>query len=226
MTGKPLRFVFLGLSITSSWGNGHATTYRGLLRELRARGHELLFLERDVPWYEFNRDLPQPPFCRIELYRSLADLQNRFAEDVRSADVVIVGSYVPEGAAVGEWVTCTAHGVTAFYDIDTPVTMAALERGDCEYLTPRLIAHYQMYLSFTGGPVLERLRHEFGAPAAHALYCSFDPQLYAPLPDARPTWDFGYMGTYSEDRQPALDRLLLTTARRWGGGRFIVVGPK
>ena len=113
MTGDPLRFVFLGLSITSSWGNGHATTYRALLRELRARGHELLFLERDVPWYEFNRDLPRPPFCRTERYRSVADLQQRFTDEVRSADSVIVGSYVPEGAAVGEWVTRTAHGVTA-----------------------------------------------------------------------------------------------------------------
>ena len=226
MTGKPLQFVFLGLSITSSWGNGHATTYRALLRELRARGHDLLFLERDMPWYEHNRDLPRPPFCRIELYRSLADLQERFTDEVRSADVVIVGSYVPEGAAVGEWVTRTANGVTAFYDIDTPVTMALLEAGQCEYLTPRQIASYQMYLSFTGGPVLERLQREFGAPAAHALYCSFDAQLYAPMPDTTPTYDLGYMGTYSEDRQPALDRLLLATARRWGGGRFIVVGPK
>jgi spore maturation protein CgeB len=226
MTDKPLRFVFLGLSITSSWGNGHATTYRGLLRELQARGHDMLFLERDVPWYALNRDLPEPPFCRIELYRSVADLQQRFTEEIRSADVVIVGSYVPEGAAVGEWVTRTAHGLTAFYDIDTPVTMAALAAGECEYLTPRLIARYQLYLSFTGGPVLERLQHEFGAPAAHALYCSFDPQLYAPLANAAPVWDLGYMGTYSEDRQPALERLLLSTAHRWPGGRFVVAGPK
>jgi spore maturation protein CgeB len=226
MTGKPLRFVFLGLSITSSWGNGHATTYRGLLRELRARGHDVLFLERDVPWYALNRDLPQPPFCRIELYSSVADLQQRFTEEVCAADVVIVGSYVPEGAAVGEWVTRTARGLTAFYDIDTPVTMAALAAGDCEYLTPQLISRYQMYLSFTGGPVLERLQREFGAPTAHALYCSFDPQLYAPLPDTVPTWDLGYMGTYSDDRQPALERLLFAAARRWPGGRFIVAGPK
>lgn len=226
MTGMPLRFVFFGLSITSSWGNGHATTYRGLLRELRARGHELLFLERDVPWYALNRDLPHAPFCRIELYRSLDDLRQRFTDEVRSADVVIVGSYVPEGVAVGDWVTRTTQGVTAFYDLDTPVTMAALATDECEYLTTRLIARYQLYLSCAGGPILERLQHEFGASAVHALYCSFDPQLYAPLADTVPTWDLGYMDGYSEDQQPALDRLLLATARRWGGGRFLVVGPK
>src|SRR5215210_2908034 len=171
-TSRPLRLVILGLSITSSWGNGHAATYRGLVRELRARGHDVLFLERDVPWYALNRDLPQPPFCRVELYRSLGDLQQRFTDEVHSADVVIVGSHVPEGAAVGEWVTRTARGLTAFYDIDTPITLAALAGGTCDYLTARLISRYQMYLSCTGGPVLERLQREFGAPSAHALYCS------------------------------------------------------
>ncbi|MFL5299500.1 MAG: glycosyltransferase, partial [Anaeromyxobacteraceae bacterium] len=73
-----LDIVFLGLSITSSWGNGHATTYRGLVRELARRGHRVLFLERDVPWYAENRDLPRPPWGRTELYRSVEDLKDRF----------------------------------------------------------------------------------------------------------------------------------------------------
>jgi spore maturation protein CgeB len=221
----PLRFVVLGLSITSSWGNGHATTYRSLLRALAALGHEVLFLERDVPWYAAHRDLPDPGFCRVGLYTSVSDLIERFATHVGTADVVIVGSYVPEGIAVGEWVTRTARGVTAFYDIDTPVTLARLDTRECEYLTPRLAGEYQLYLSFTGGPVLERLEREYGSPAARALYCSFDPQLYQPDPTAAVRWDLGYMGTYSDDRQHTLDLLLADTARRWGGGRFVVAGP-
>ncbi|MFS8609442.1 MAG: glycosyltransferase, partial [Gammaproteobacteria bacterium] len=128
----PLDIVILGLSITSSWGNGHATTYRGLMRELAARGHRVLFLERDVPWYAENRDLPRPPYGRTELYRSLAELRDRFARDVRQADLVIVGSYVPEGIAAGNWVTRVAGGMTAFYEIDTPVTLAKLERREAE----------------------------------------------------------------------------------------------
>src|SRR5947209_9623392 len=121
----PLRIVIIGLTITSSWGNGHATTYRGLVRELSRRGHDVLFLEHDKPWYASNRDLPQPPYGWTALYASVAELKYRFVRDVRDAHLVIVGSYVPEGAAVGEWVTRTARGVTAFYDIDTPVTLAA-----------------------------------------------------------------------------------------------------
>jgi spore maturation protein CgeB len=221
----PLDIVLLGLSITSSWGNGHATTYRGLVRELTRRGHRVLFLERDVEWYRSNRDLPRPPFGRTALYESLTDLKARFADAVRGADLVIVGSYVPEGVAVGEWVTSIAQGATAFYDIDTPVTLARLARGDAEYLTRALVPRYRLYLSFTGGPTLERIERELGSPMARALYCAVDPSLYSPE-SMPPRWDLGYMGTYSDDRQPTLERLMLEPARRWSEGRFIVAGPQ
>jgi spore maturation protein CgeB len=226
MTPTPLRFVVLGLSITSSWGNGHATTYRSLLRALAALGHDVLFLERDMPWYAGNRDMPAPPFCRTELYHSVGDLKTRFAGDVASADVVIVGSYVPEGIAVGEWVTATATGVTAFYDIDTPVTLEALDDGSCTYVTPDLVGRYRLYLSFTGGPALEHIERAYGSPAARPLYCSFDPDLYHARGTLDTDWDLGYMGTWSADRQPTLSRLLVDVARRWGGGRFTVAGAQ
>ena len=220
-----MRVVVLGLSITSSWGNGHATTYRGLLGALSERGHDVLFLERDVPWYAENRDLPRPPFARTALYGSVAELKARFADEVRNADLVIVGSYVPQGVEVGEWVTQVARGATAFYDIDTPVTLAKLARGDTEYITPALVARYHLYLSFTGGPTLGFLERHYGAPMARALYCSVDPALYYPEP-AESRWDLGYMGTYSADRQPTLERLALEPARRWPAGRFVVAGPQ
>ena len=220
-----LRIVILGLSLTSSWGNGHATTYRGLVRELVARGHDVLFLERDVPWYAAKRDLPHPPYGRTELYATLAELQERFRDAVRDADFVIVGSYVPEGVAVGEWVTATARGATGFYDIDTPVTLAKLERGDTEYLAPELIPRYDVYLSFSGGPILQRIEQQYGSPRARPLYCSFDPELYYPE-EREPRWDLGYLGTYSDDRQPPLERLMLDPARSWAEGRFVVAGPQ
>jgi spore maturation protein CgeB len=220
-----MKIVILGLSITSSWGNGHATTYRGLVRELVARGHDVLFLERDVPWYAENRDLPNPPYCRTKLYSSLDELKDSFLEQVRDADFVMVGSYVPEGVEVGKWVTATAQGITAFYDIDTPVTLSKLERGETEYLCPTLIPKYHLYLSFTGGPTLKHIEQLYGSPMARALYCSVDPQLYYPEECNQP-WILGYMGTYSDDRQPILENLLLEPARQWKEGRFAVVGPQ
>jgi spore maturation protein CgeB len=159
------------------------------------------------------------------LYASLEELQDRFAVEVRGADFVMVGSYVPEGVAVGEWATATARGATAFYDIDTPVTLAKLERGDLEYLAPELIPRYGAYLSFSGGPILRRIEQQYGSPMARPLYCSFDPELY--FPEAQePVWDLGYMGTYSDDRQPPLEQLMLEPARRWSKGRFVVAGPQ
>jgi spore maturation protein CgeB len=220
---KPLNVVVLGLSLSSSWGNGHATTYRALLKALAARGHDILFLERDVPWYADNRDLVDPDYCRLEFYPDLPAL-DRHRAAIAEADAVIVGSYVPDGVAVGRLVQSIARGVTAFYDIDTPVTLAKLERGDFEYLSPELIPGYDIYLSFTGGPTLQWIRQHYGAPAAHALYCSVDPDAYVPL-DRPKRWDLSYLGTYSPDRQPTLERLLLEPARRAPELKFVVAGP-
>lgn len=220
-----LSIVILGLSITSSWGNGHATTYRGLARELTRRGHRVSFLERNLPWYAANRDLPKPPYGTTHLYRSYSELKRRFTGLVRNADVVIVGSFVPQGIEIGAWVTQLAQGITAFYDIDTPVTLKKLARDAAEYLTAALIPRYDLYLSFTGGPVLDELEHRYGARMARPLYCSVDPNLYTPA-DRRPRYALGYMGTYSDDRQPTLERLLCAPARAWPEGRFTVVGPQ
>jgi spore maturation protein CgeB len=219
-----LDVVVFGLSITSSWGNGHATTYRALLKALAARGNRVRFFERDAPWYAENRDLACPSFAEVVLYGGLDELRDAHADAVRRADLVIVGSYVPDGSAVGAWVRANATGLVAFYDIDTPVTMAALRRGGVDYLAPSDVRDYDLYLSFTGGPTLRRLETEFGSPMARPLYCAFDPDVYAPA--AGPMeWDLGYMGTYSVDRQPTLERLLVEPARRMSGGRFVVAGP-
>ncbi len=222
-----MKIIFIGLSITSSWGNGHATTYRGLVRELAARGHEVLFLEHDKPWYAANRDLPHPPYGRMHLYGSVEELRTHFSDEIASADAVIIGSYVPEGVAVGEWAADHVDGVLAFYDIDTPVTLAKLAAGDEEYISAELIACYDLYLSFTGGPTLRRIENEYGSPRAVPLYCSVDPELYFPEErDAPPRWALGYLGTYSADRQPKLERLLLEPARRDPTLSMIVAGPQ
>jgi len=224
VSAAPLRVVVIGLSLSSSWGNGHATTFRALLQAFAARGHDVLFLERDVPWYAAHRDLPSPGFCRLALYRDLAGLEE-WRKEIARADAVIVGSYVPEGVAVGRMVQQTARGATAFYDIDTPVTLAKLERGDEEYLSPAIIPGYGVYLSFTGGPTLDRLERQYGSPAARQLYCSVDAEFYRPM-DVPARWDLSYLGTYSPDRQPVLERLLLEPARRAPELRFAVAGPQ
>lgn len=213
-----MKIVLLGLSITSSWGNGHATNYRALCDGLRSRGHDVLFLERDKPWYAASRDF-DAPFVR--LYGSPEELSLHWDDDVRDADLVLVGSYVPEGVAVAEWVLDTARGATAFWDLDTPITAAKLAAGDFEYLTPELVCRVDLYLSFTGGPLLESL----GARRPRPFYCLADTERYRPFP-AQPRWDLGYLGTYSDDRQPKLHRLLVEPARELTERHFVVAGPQ
>ncbi len=220
-----MQIVVIGLSITSSWGNGHATNYRALSAALARRGHEVTFLERDVPWYAQHRDLPEPPGATTHLYASLEELRVRHATAVAEADLVLVGSYVPDGIEVGRWAVEQARGVTAFYDIDTPVTMAALERGDCTYLDGALVGGFDVYLSFTGGPALELLEQRWGAQAARAFWCMVDEVAYRPVDVAR-RGQLGYLGTYGPDRKPALDRLLIEVARRRPDEAFVVGGPQ
>jgi spore maturation protein CgeB len=220
-----MNVVIFGLSITSSWGNGHATTYRALIKALQQRGHSVTFLERDVPWYREHRDLPAPPYCRTELYQTLRDVPRRYTGLVAEADLVVVGSYVPDGAVLADWVTMNARGVTAFYDIDTPVTLARLEEGKLDYITPALIPRFDLYLSFTGGPVLGLIERLYGSPRARALHCAVDPDLHAPIKTEQ-KWALGYLGTHSDDRQPRLQKLLIAPARRMPQQLFAVAGPQ
>ncbi len=220
-----LRLVILGLAITSSWGNGHATTYRGLAKGLVRRGHRVTFLERDVPWYAAHRDPVSEDWGCVRLYPDLASLRSRFASEIADADAVILGSYVEQGPDILGWILDIARGVVAFYDIDTPVTVARLQRGDEDYVSAALLPHLDLYLSFTGGPLLDHIRRIFGVRRTAPLYCAVDPDVHFPEPCA-PRWDLGYLGTYSTDRQPKLDQLLNAPARRLPDRRFVVAGPQ
>jgi spore maturation protein CgeB len=219
-----LNIVIIGLSVTSYWGNGHATTYRALIEALTNRGHQVTFIERDVPWYRDNRDLTEPSGWNVELYHSLHDLPRRFTPLIRDANFVIVGSYVPDGIAIAEWVTAHAEGITAFYDIDTPVTLAGLDQG-LEYLSAAMIPRFDLYLSFSGGPVPGMIEDTYGSPMSRVLYCSADPKLYRPQ-RAEKQWEMGYLGTYSDDRQPSVERLLLAPAKAISNRRFVLAGSR
>lgn len=221
-----MKIVVFGLAITSSWGNGHATTYRALARALHARGHRIVFFERDVEWYASNRDLPGPPFCSVTLFDDWLGILPAARRELRDADVAIVGSYFPGGPqAIDDVLGCNVP-VKAFYDIDTPITVSQLRRGHAEYLAPRQVPAFDLYLSFTGGPMLQELERDFGARRAVPLYCSFDPERYRRRTDPRFTCDFSYMGTFAYDRQPKLEQLFCEPARRLSHRKFILAGPQ
>ena len=224
-----MKLVVFGLSVTSSWGNGHATTYRALLRAFAARGHEIVFYEWDAPWYGGeSRDLPNPDFCRLELYSDWAETAPRASAEAREADATLVGSYVHEGRQVIDDLSAAGVDPLFFYDIDTPVTVAQLRAGGTEYLRVDQVPLFTRYLSFTGGPFLQNvLERELGAREARPLYCSVDTGTYQPVaPDPELQMDLAYMGTYAPDRQPVLERFLVQPARHLSEHRFMVAGPQ
>lgn len=223
-----MKIVIFGLSITSSWGNGHATTFRALARALRARGHHIVFFEKDVEWYASNRDLPNPEFCELKLYSRWADALPVVRGELNSADVAMVGSYFPDGIAAMEVMLDSKVSVRTFYDIDTPITVATLrERGATEYVSAEQLRRVDVYFSFTGGPILGELESRFGVRRAAPLYCSFDPERYRSYPRAvRFGCAMSYMGTYAPDRQPKLEDFLFSAAKALPDEKFIVAGPQ
>ena len=223
-----MKIVIFGLSISSAWGNGHATTFRALCKSLHGRGHEVVFFEHNAEWYEHNRDLPEPPFCALKIFEDWNEILPTVRAELASADVAVVGSYFPDGIAALDEVFDSSVSVKAFYDIDTPITVAALRRdGRTDYLLRRHLPELDIYFSFTGGPMLKELETRFGVPMAVPLYCSVDPQEYYERPSS-PEFqcDLSYLGTYAPDRQPKIQELLCEPAARLRKKRFIVAGPQ
>jgi spore maturation protein CgeB len=224
-----MKIVIFGLSVSSSWGNGHAALWRGLIRALLDAGHRVTFYERDVPYYAANRDLlALPPGGELVLYPDWASALPRIERDLDGADVGMVTSYCPDGLAATELVLDSGLPVRCFYDLDTPVTLARLAAGErVDYIGPDGLAGFDLVLSYTGGGALEALRTRLGARRTAPIYGSVDPKLHrpaAPRPEYRAL--LSYLGTYAADRQAALERLFVEPARRLPRERFVIGGAQ
>ncbi|ABF39309.1 conserved hypothetical protein [Candidatus Koribacter versatilis Ellin345] len=221
-----MQITIFGLTISSSWGNGHATPYRALVRALHHLGHSVTFYEKDVPYYACHRDMAELPYCELVLYPEWSIVRHFALKQAAESDVVIVASYCPEGARIADEVLGLRRPLKVFYDLDTPVTLANFQsQGKTEYLEPRQITEFDLVLSFTGGKALRRLETEFHAQLARPLYGCVDADSYHRVP-ASPALlcDLSYMGTYAPDRQEKLDALFLEPSRRSLGMHFLLAG--
>ena len=222
-----MRLALFGLSVSSSWGNGHATLWRGLIRALARRGHEITFFERDVPYYARHRDVTELPGAQLVLYDAWDDVFVAARRVVARADAAIVTSYCPDAIAAAALVIAAREPLAVFYDLDTPVTLERLARGErVEYLPPEGLGDFDLVLSYTGGSALDELRERLGARAVAPLFGSVDPLVHGEaVRDARFAGDLSYLATYAADRQDAVETLLLAPARRLPKRRFVVGGP-
>lgn len=221
-----MKIVVFGLSISSAWGNGHATLLRGLFRALHDQGHTVAFFERDTHYYSAHRDASSFPFVDLILYNDWNEILHRAERQVGVSDAAIVTSYCPDGVAASRLVTQSNCERTVFYDMDTPVTLHRLQKGEhVAYLPPEGLSGFDLVLSYTGGDALGELRTKLHARCVAPLYGWVDPAIHHPAPPVEEfRADLSYLGTYAADRQPALEELLMKPARALPEHSFIVAG--
>src|SRR5262249_40959306 len=213
-------------TLSSSWGNGHATPYRAILRALAAMGHRILFFEKDTDYYRSRRDFTRCDYCDLILYESWEEIRSRALAHARSADVVMTASYLPEGQRINNEILELSRPLHVFYDLDTPLTLRNLKAGKVEYVRRDQLPAFDLVLSFTGGKVLDELEHKYCAQLARPLYGCVDPDDYWRVePLAQFACDLSYMATYAPDRQAKLDDLFLEPARRNPNKHFMLAGP-
>src|SRR5215813_1564155 len=224
-THGSVKITVFGLTISSSWGNGHATPYRAIFRALHRMGHEVSFFEKDVPYYSSRRDLATCEYCDLVLYPEWKQIRELALQSARDSDLVITASYLPDGQLISDEVLNLTGPLRVFYDLDTPVTLSNLKNGGVEYLRADQLAEFDLVLSFTGGNVLQKLEQEYGARMARPLYGCVDPDIYARVqPDPQFACDLSYMGTFAPDRQAKLDELFLEPARQNPAKQFVLAG--
>jgi spore maturation protein CgeB len=223
-----VKIVVFGLSVSSSWGNGHATLWRGLIRALARRGHQVVFFERDTPYYAAHRDLRELPGGELILYDDWKGTRRRAEGHLGGADVAIVTSYCPDALPACDLVLCSRARIRCFYDLDSGVTLDRLRSGKpVEYIPDRGLGDFDLVLSYIGGRALAELKTRLGARHVEALYGSVDRDVHHPAaPEERFRSDLSYLGTYSADRQAALEDLFLEPARRRPDLRFLIGGPQ
>ena len=223
-----MKIVIFGLSISCSWGNGHATLWRALCSELIRAGHAVVFFERDLPFYRPYRDLTRLEGGRLVLYPDWASALPGVRRELAGADAAIVTSYCPDALPAGAAVLGSSAAARVFYDLDSPATLARLAAGEpVEYVGPDGYAGFDLVLSYAGGPALEALASRLGARRVAPLYGSVDPSRYGPgRIDQGLRADLSYLGTYAGDRQDRLEAFLLAPARRLPHRRFLIAGAQ
>jgi spore maturation protein CgeB len=223
-----VKLVIFGLTVSSSWGNGHATLWRGLCRALEHKGHNVVFFERDVPFYRADRDLTAPTWGELQLFTRWEDILPVARTHLADADVAIVTSYCPDALEAAGIIADADVPLRVFYDLDTPVTLERVRAGEpVDYIGPQGLADYDLVLSYTGGRALEELQTLLGARRVAPLYGFVDPAAHFPVA-ADPGWraDLSYLGTFAEDRQATLEELFIEPARQLPDRRFLMGGAQ
>lgn len=222
-----MKIAFYGSSLLSSYWNGAATYYRGLLRDLAGRGHEVTFYEPDAFDRQSHRDMDPPDWAKVVVYAAEEGEARRVIAEARGADVVVKASGVgvfDDLLLEGLIDAAAPHAVRLFWDVDAPATLAEL-RAHPEHPLRRRLAELDMVLTYGGGPPVIGAYQALGARLCRPIYNALDPTTHHPVaPDPRLRADLNFLANRLPDREARVERFFLEPAARLPDRSFILGG--
>jgi len=222
-----MRVSFFGSSLVSCYWNGAATYYRGLMRALAARGHEITFFEPNAYGRQEHRDIPDPPWCRVVVWPATPEGMAQALEEGRRVDLIVkasgVGVFDAELEA-GVLALRRPGNIVVFWDVDAPATLDRIE-GDSSDPFKALIPRYDLILTYGGGIPVVRAYCRLGALACVPIYNALDPATHHPAPpEPRFAGEIGFLGNRLPDREARVEEFFFEAAKALPQGRFLLGG--
>jgi spore maturation protein CgeB len=222
-----MNIAFYGSSLLSSYWNGAATYYRGLLRDLALRGWSVTFYEPDAFDRQSHRDIDPPEWAKVVVYPATEEAVRAVTAEARRADVVVKASGVGvfDDLLLEATVAAAApHALRLFWDVDAPATLAEL-RATPDHPMHRLLPRLDMVLTYGGGPPVIDAYRAIGARACRPIYNALDPQTHHPVAfDPRFAGDLAFLGNRLPDREARVERFFLEPAAQLPERRFLIAG--
>jgi spore maturation protein CgeB len=222
-----VKIAFYGSSLLSSWWNGAATYYRGLLRDLASRGYDITFYEPDAYERQEHRDLEPPGWARSVVYPATADGLRTVLAEARAADVVVKASGVgvfDDELIAGILEHAAPHALKIFWDVDAAATLDEM-RKDRNHPVRRALGSIDLVLTYGGGPPVIEAYEGFGASRCVPVYNALDPTTHCPVePDPRFAADLSFLANRLPDREARVDEFFLEPAAALPERKFLIGG--
>ena len=223
-----MKLAFYGSSLVSSYWNGAATYYRGLLSELHRRGWEITFYEPDAYDRQQHRDIDPPPYARSVVYPATEAAAREVLAQARDADVVVKASGVgvfDDLLLQGVLDHAAPHAATVFWDVDAAATLDEMRAAGDDHPIRRLLPRFDRVLTYGGGrPVIDAYEG-FGARACTPIYNALDPSTHHPVPpEPRFEADLSFLGNRLPDREARVEQFFLAAAQAAPARRFLIGG--
>jgi spore maturation protein CgeB len=221
-----MKICFFGSSLVSSYWNGAATYYRGMLKEIAALGHDVTFYEPDAFGRQSHRDIDDPDWARVVVYPATPDGWRRSLDAAQSADMLIKASGV--GVFDQELETAVAalpsRAIRIYWDVDAPATLEAMESDPRHHLR-HAIPRYDMVLTYGGGDAVVSAYRAMGARDCVPIYNALDPATHVPAPpDPRFACDLSLLANRLPDRERRVEQFFIDVARRLPAKAFVLGG--